>query len=108
MVCSSIIFIPGIMIYELIKAWKATKYNQNQVKEFLLENFLLNFVLKMPHYLRMLTYASQPADDWGPARKEDRYGRYEIMNRKLDTRSTNFNENINNAFDSQTNICSRL
>jgi len=112
MVCSSIIFIPGIMIYEFIKAWKATKHYQNQVNEFLLEDLLLNFVLKiandMPHYLRMLTYASQPADDWGPARKENRYGRYEIMNRKLDNRSTNFNENINNAFDSQTDICSRL
>jgi hypothetical protein len=33
MFCSSIIFIPGVMIYEFIKAWKATKYYQNQVKK---------------------------------------------------------------------------
>ncbi len=72
----------------------------------------------MPHYLRMLTYASQPADDWGPARRENRYDRYEIMNQKTaepieynkqpDNRSVHFSENINNAFDSQTDICSRL
>jgi hypothetical protein len=72
----------------------------------------------MPHYLRMLTYASQPQDDWGPARKEDQCGRYEALNPKrtepisnnkqLDNRSRIINENINEAFDSQTNICSRL
>lgn len=31
MFASSIIFIPGVMIYEFIKAWKATRYYQNQV-----------------------------------------------------------------------------
>ncbi len=72
----------------------------------------------MPHYLRMLTYASQPADDWGPAKKENQYGRYESLNKRIteptaykkkpDTRPLNFNENINNAFDSETNISSRL
>jgi hypothetical protein len=66
----------------------------------------------------MLTYASQPQDDWGPARKEDQCGRYEAMNpkpsgpisnnKKLDNRSRIINENINEAFDSGTNICSRL
>jgi hypothetical protein len=66
----------------------------------------------------MLTYASQPADDWGPARKENQCGRYESLNKRIteptaykkqtDTRPVNFNENINNAFDSETNISSRL
>jgi len=32
MVCSSIIFIPIIMIYEFIKAWKVTNSPQYQVK----------------------------------------------------------------------------
>ena len=47
----------------------------------------------MPHYLRMLTYASQPQDNWGPARKENRCGRYAIKeaidyhDRKLDNKS---------------------
>jgi hypothetical protein len=71
----------------------------------------------MPHYLRMLTYASQPQDEWGPARKEDQCGRYEPMNlnktepvgsdKKLN-KSYIINENIDNAFDSQTDFCSRL
>jgi hypothetical protein len=66
----------------------------------------------------MLTYASEPADDWGPARKENQHGRYEIMNKKitesieykkkLNNKSFDFQENVNNAFDSQTEICSRL
>ena len=30
----------------------------------------------MPHYLRMLTYASQPDGDWGPANDANRVGRY--------------------------------
>jgi hypothetical protein len=46
MVCSSIIFIPGIMIYEWIKAWKTTKYDQNHVKECLFEGFLLIVVFR--------------------------------------------------------------
>lgn len=31
----------------------------------------------IPHYLRMLTYARQPDDEWGPAKNENRFGRYE-------------------------------
>ncbi|CAF3491483.1 unnamed protein product [Rotaria sp. Silwood1] len=106
MVCASIIFIPGVMIYEFIKAWKITKHYQNQISN------------DMPHYLRMLTYASEPQDDWGPARTEDRYDRYAAINqrtmvpsehnKKLDNKSFIFDENINNAFDSQNVICSRL
>jgi len=38
-----------------------------------------------------LTYASQPDDEWGPARKEDQYGRYEKSNLSF-----------------EPNICSRL
>jgi hypothetical protein len=30
----------------------------------------------MPHYLRMLSYAKEPDDQWGPARDTDRFGRY--------------------------------
>jgi hypothetical protein len=30
----------------------------------------------MPHYLRMLTYAIEPETEWGPAKNENRYGRY--------------------------------
>lgn len=63
----------------------------------------------------MLTYASQPADDWGPARKENQTGRYEILNQKIKdpnktifNKSVNSNGNINNAFESQTDTCSRL
>jgi hypothetical protein len=60
----------------------------------------------------MLTYGSQPADDWGPARKEDQYGRYEFLNKKLNEptvsdRKLN-NENINKAFNSEPDTCSRL
>ena len=66
----------------------------------------------MPHYLRMLTYGSQPAEEWGPARKEDRYGRYEFMNTKsTDPTATDrqhMNGNINEAFNSQPYICSRF
>ncbi|CAF4279621.1 unnamed protein product, partial [Rotaria sordida] len=40
MVCSSLIFIPCIMVYEFIKAWKVTNSLQYKVIEH------------MPHYLR--------------------------------------------------------
>ncbi|CAF1272957.1 unnamed protein product [Rotaria sp. Silwood1] len=83
-VCASLIFIPIIMIHELIKAWKATKNYQNQISIY------------MPHYLRMLTYASQPQDDWGPARKENQCDRYEALNKK-----TTVPIHIDNAIDSQ-------
>jgi hypothetical protein len=105
------------MIYQWIKAWKATKHYQNQVNECLFEGFFfidcfVQIWNGMPHYLRMLRYASQPADDWGPARKQDQYGRYEFMN-KNSTEPTESdrklnNENINKAFNSQPDISSRL
>ncbi|CAF1064259.1 unnamed protein product [Rotaria sordida] len=103
MVSSSIIFIPGVMIYEFIKAWKATYRYDNQMS------------IEMPHYLRMLTYASQPDKDWGPARKETRYGRYEVMNQTIenDTKPNNEsiiinNENVNEAFDPELEMTSRF
>lgn len=52
----------------------------------------------MPHYLRMLTYGSQPDDEWGPARKQDQYGRYAKNN--VETMQTNY------TFE--PDICSRL
>ncbi|CAF3356174.1 unnamed protein product [Rotaria sp. Silwood2] len=90
-VCASLIFIPTIMIHEFIKAWKATKNYQNQIS------------INMPHYLRMLTYASQPQDDWGPARKENQCGRYEALNKK-----TTVHIHIDNAIDSQIDGHTRL
>ncbi|CAF3516884.1 unnamed protein product [Rotaria sp. Silwood1] len=103
MVSSSIIFIPGVMIYEFIKAWKATHRYDSQMS------------IEMPHYLRMLTYASQPDKDWGPARKETRYGRYEAMNQTIenDSKQNNGsiiinNENVNEAFNSELDIASRF
>ena len=83
------------MIYEFIKAWKATRIPRNQIQEH-----------DMPHYLRMLTYASQPEDNWGPAKKENRYGRYAPLesidnhNKKMDNKPFNI--------DSQFDRCSRL
>lgn len=64
---------------------------------------------RMPHYLRMLIYASQPHPDWGPARKEDQYDRYEpkILEIKtnLNIDDSNNEENnkthINEVFDGQ-------
>ena len=118
MVGSSIVFIPGVMIYEMIKAWKVTKTHQSQVKPFILSfttKVLLFFLsLKisddMPHYLRALTYASKPQNDWGPARKTDRYGRYDIMNQKPkdETMSRISSNTLNHASDSEATICSRF
>ncbi|CAF5113280.1 unnamed protein product [Rotaria magnacalcarata] len=106
MVGSSLIFIPGIMIYEFFKAWKVTNRSQNQITD------------TMPRYLRMLTYVSQPDDDWGPARKEYQCGRYEKLTgnttnenirRPPDNGSVIFNnENINDAFDSTIDLASRF
>ncbi|CAF1274399.1 unnamed protein product [Rotaria sordida] len=90
-VCASVIFIPIIMIYELIKAWKVTKNNQNQIP------------INMPHYLRMLTYASKPQDNWGPARKENQCDRYEALNKK-----TTVPVQINNSFDPQIDLRTRF
>ena len=71
----------------------------------------VQIVTYMPHYLRMLEYASEPADDWGPARKENQYGRYENLNKKptgLHERSSNVNGHINAAFTAPPDISSRL
>lgn len=82
MVCSSVIFIPSIMIYEFIKAWKVTSNDQYQVETvfFVLIIFKLLFFIQIdestPHYLRMLTYARQPDNEWGPTKNENRFGRY--------------------------------
>lgn len=38
--------------------------------------FLLKIDESMPHYLRMLTYARQPDEEWGPIKNENRFGRY--------------------------------
>ena len=80
MVCSSLIFIPGVMIYELIKGWRITGRDQYQVNEPLsgaLRSASCYQVNEhMPHYLRMLTYAIQPETEWGPAKNENRHGRY--------------------------------
>lgn len=83
----SLVVIPGEMIYEFIQAWRKTKYESN----------------RMPHYLRMLTYASKPESNWGPARKENRFDRYEcIENVKQPTTETN------KAFNIQYDVISRL
>ncbi|UJR35040.1 hypothetical protein I4U23_027816 [Adineta vaga] len=91
MVCSSLIFIPLIMIYECIKAWKVT----NRINEH------------MPHYLRMLTYVSQPDDEWGPIKNENRSGRYKPKVESTDqTNIANGDENF--AFDFGTIYLTRL
>ncbi|CAF1329947.1 unnamed protein product [Rotaria sordida] len=89
MVCSSLIFIPSIMIYELIKAWKITDSSHYPVID------------NMPHYLRMLVYASKPDIEWGPAKIENRYGRYES---KTDQSTSQYQSDIkhgnnNSAFE---------
>lgn len=63
----------------------------------------------------MLKYASQPDDDWGPIRRENRYGRYEKLNwpnakrEKSNNGLVIFNnENVNIAFDSTLDDASRF
>lgn len=92
MVISSIIFIPGVMIYELIKAWKTTN---SPVQPLSIDN-------GTPHYLRMLTYASKPDEEWKPSRKEDQIGRYDPLN------SFVHHEHINPTFEPEMNLRSRL
>ncbi|CAF4053272.1 unnamed protein product [Adineta steineri] len=87
MVCSSIIFIPIIMIYEFIKAWKSTNSSQHQINE------------NMPHYLRMLTYVSQPDTEWGPSKNENRWGRYKP---KIDQLPSTYQSNNNDGDDIST------
>ncbi len=47
----------------------------------------------MPHYLRMLTYAREPDIEWGPAKDENRFGRYKP---KIDKSSYVYQSDINN------------
>ncbi|CAF1064494.1 unnamed protein product [Didymodactylos carnosus] len=68
MVAASIIFIPGVMIYELIKAWNITRQPSDTDS--------------MPHYLRTLKYVSMPSKDWGPAKNKDKIDRYCGRNQK--------------------------
>ncbi|CAF4371826.1 unnamed protein product [Rotaria sp. Silwood2] len=46
----------------------------------------------MPHYLRMLVYASEPDIEWGPAKIENRYGRY---GPKIDQSTSKYQSSIN-------------
>ncbi|CAF1299631.1 unnamed protein product [Rotaria sordida] len=86
MVCSSLIFIPCIMVYEFIKAWKVTNSLQYKVIEH------------MPHYLRMLTYARKPDTEWGPAKNENRYGRYKPkIEQSTSINQSNINDSDNNS-----------
>lgn len=47
----------------------------------------------MPHYLRTLVYASEPDDEWGPTKNENRYGRYKP---RIDQSIYKYQENITN------------
>lgn len=64
----------------------------------------------MPHYLRALKYASEPEVEWGPAKNENRFGRYQP---KID-KSERFDSSKlpmgdeNFAFDLDSNLCTRL
>ncbi len=48
----------------------------------------------MPHYLRMLTYARQPDMEWGPAKNENRYGRYK---QKIDSSAATYQSDVNDG-----------
>ncbi|CAF5208518.1 unnamed protein product, partial [Rotaria magnacalcarata] len=47
----------------------------------------------MPHYLRTLVYASEPDMEWGPAKNENRNGRYIP---KIDQSTSKYESDINN------------
>ena len=117
MVCSSLMFIPLVMIYELIKAWRVTSHPQPQVRAFVVPQ--RSFVgidcpykidERMPHYLRMLTYASQPEAEWGPAKDENRTGRYKpkAANAVTSSQSKVSMGDENFAFDSEHILRTRL
>ena len=40
MVCASVIFIPGGIIVQLIRAWKATRHIQSEVKDISIAVFI--------------------------------------------------------------------
>jgi hypothetical protein len=50
----------------------------------------------MPHYLRMLTYVLQPDTEWGPAKNENRYGRYKP---KIDQSTAAYQSDVNDGND---------
>ncbi len=115
MVCSSVIFIPGIMIYEFIKAWKVTSNPLYQVKLLFFSLMIVNCCsLKvtepMPHYLRMLAYAREPDVEWGPAKNENRYGRYQPkIDKSISVYQSDINDdNSNLAVDSENIFRVRL
>jgi len=61
----------------------------------------------------MLAYARKPQSDWGPAKKEHRFGRYQSENQNLTTiienNKINLNKSIiNEAFDYQYDASSRF
>jgi hypothetical protein len=56
----------------------------------------------------MLNYASKPQSDWGPAKKENRYDRYELIENGKQSTTENDQTYINKAFDSQYDATSRL
>jgi len=64
----------------------------------------------MPHYLRMLTYARQPDDEWGPVKNENRYGRYKPkIDKSISVYRSDMNGGDSNlAFDSENIFCVRL
>ncbi len=71
---------------------------------------ILKVVEPMPHYLRMLTYARQPDEEWGPVKNENRFGRYlpkiEKSNNVYQLDISNGDNNL--AFDSENNFRVRL
>lgn len=100
------------MGFELVKAWKITKSPQKGVSFKKIQvmnhsNRVLKISDRMPHYLRMLTYASQPELGWGPARKEFQYDRYASMNKDVVVSTQETDKTvINEAFNFQdANTC---
>ncbi|CAF1219759.1 unnamed protein product [Rotaria sp. Silwood1] len=85
MVCSSLISIPCVMVYEFIKAWKATNSLQYEVKIFFFST-IMNICLL------------QPDTEWGPAKNEKRYGRYKPkIEQSTSINQTNVNDDDNNS-----------
>ena len=68
----------------------------------------------MPHYLRMIKYASEPEDDWGPSRRENQCGRYESLRELNDSSKKSLDgsiaatANVNGGFDLGFPIISRF
>ncbi len=56
----------------------------------------------MPHYLRMLAYARKPQSDWGPAKKEHRFDRYQSENQNITMTIENDKTNLNKSIINET------